>query len=268
MKNNQNNQSFFAPLRLCAKLLLFISAIFTLNAQDPASNIRVQAMSNIFIVFYDLSETSDVEAFVSFDNGATWQGPLQNVSGSVGKEVAEGKEKIILWHAVEEIGYVEKDVTVKVIATKITMAQKPPDVAVFLETVNPVITPPTQPPASEESQASEEIAIEAPPVETTAPTPQPVAVQTQPPPQTVYQPQANAGRGTWTVIIGSFSTHQMAEIFARTVLAEDGINCEIIDAGNRRYRVSAGRFETAAEAIRLANQIRPKRQVWVAGIDN
>ena len=246
---------------ICIILSLFISATFTLNAQDPTTNVRVQAMSNIFMVFYDLAETSDVEAFVSFDNGSTWQGPLQHVSGSVGKELAEGKDKIILWYAVQEIGYVEKDVAVKVIATKITEAQKPPGVAVFLETVNPVVAPPAPP--SVEFQPAEEIAIETPPVAVTVAPPQPVAVQPQLPPQPVSQPQTNAVRGSWTVIIGSFTTPQYAELFVRTVLAEDGINCEIIDTGNQFYRVSAGRFDTLAEANRLANQIRPKREVWV-----
>ena len=74
-----------------------------------------------------------------------------------------------------------------------------------------------------------------------------------------------SGSGRWIAIIGSFSTRAAAEAFVRQVQASDGLNCEIIDAGNARFRVSAGRFETEAQANDFANQIRPTRQgqVWV-----
>ena len=272
-------------ITVCCSAFLLFGLLTTLTAQDPASNIRVQAKSNIFIVFYDLSETSDVDAFVSFNGGASWQGPLREVSGSVGKGIAEGRDKIILWNAPQEIGYVEQDATIRVIATRVAAPVKAPEVVEFLETVDPVVTAPAvvaveEPQPIEEVQPAQPVATapsSAPPaampssVPVHTPAPQPAVAQTPPPPpvqaaqpaQTSPPPQRSSGQGSWTVIIGSFVIQQNAEAFARTVLAEDGITCEIIFAANQHFRVSAGRFETLAEANSLANQIRAKREVWV-----
>ena len=80
--------------------------------------------------------------------------------------------------------------------------------------------------------------------------------------QTASVPQSKSGR--WFVIIGSFGTQSAAETFGKKAQAEDGLNYEVIFSGNlQRYRVSAGRFDTEAEAKQLSSQIRAKYGNWV-----
>ena len=220
-------------------IALCTAAIFRANAQNTASNTRVQAQSNLMIVYYDLAERSDVQAYVSFDNGTIWQGPIQQSSGSVGNGVQPGKDKIIIWDSVEEIGSVQKDALIRVIATRVG-GQRSPDVAAFLNGVIPGVTYP-----------SPTVAVQAEP---------------EPPPPAVAPPpsQRSVGEGNWLVIVGSFQTRARAEVFARQMEGE-GLNCEIIDAGNQRYRIVAGRFSTQREAINRANELKPSRdgQVWI-----
>ena len=216
-------------------ITLCIAVIGTVGAQNLASNTRVQAQSNLMIVYYDLADKSDVEAYVSFDNGARWQGPIQEYSGSAGRGVESGKDKIIIWHSIEEIGSVERNATIRVIATKVGTA-KSPDIQAFLASVTPGVSL-------------------APAVVAEVPEARPAAVVAPPPSRT----------GQWLVIIGSFQTRTAAERYIRQIQGE-GLNCEIVDAGQQRFRVSAGRFDSIRQAINLQEQLRPARngQVWIA----
>ena len=90
----------------------------TTTTQNHVSNVRVQQSDEQLFVTYDLAATADVEAYISFDGGATYRGPLQHVSGSIGKEQTTGREKIFVWNAVREVGYVDiPNAVVKVVAT-------------------------------------------------------------------------------------------------------------------------------------------------------
>ena len=217
-------------------IALCIAAIGTAAAQNMASNTRVQPKSNLVIVYYDLAEKSDVEAYVSFD-GVKWQGPMRNYSGSAGRGVESGKDKIIIWHSIEEIGSVERNASIRVIATRVG-GTRSPDIVAFLESVTPGISVPV---------------VEIPKE------PEIVVIPEPEPPKT----------GSWVVIIGSFSTRALAENYANQQLQREGLECEIIDAGQQRFRVSAGRFDTAAQAINLSNRLKPARQgqVWVTTDD-
>ena len=90
--------------------LVILSSLFgtsiTSSAQDHVSNIRVQQSDEQLIVMYDLSERADIEAYVSFDGGATYQGPLQHVLGLIGKDMTAGKDKIFVWNVGKELGNV------------------------------------------------------------------------------------------------------------------------------------------------------------------
>ncbi len=85
-------------------LLLFchVSACFLSHGQK-VSNIRAEQRGQNIVVLYSLETTSpcEVSLFLSLDNGATWSGPLKNVSGDVGKNIASG-EKQITWKVLEE----------------------------------------------------------------------------------------------------------------------------------------------------------------------
>ncbi len=82
------------------------------------SNIRIQQHDAMLTVTYDLTTKSNIEAFISFDNGATYKGPLKYVSGAIGEEVIAGKDKTFVWNIVPEIGYVDyPNATVKIVST-------------------------------------------------------------------------------------------------------------------------------------------------------
>jgi hypothetical protein len=77
------------------------------DTRDDVSNIRVRLVDETLIVTYDLLVKADINAYVSLDGGVTWHGPLKHVTGAVGKGVSEGKDKIFVWEAAKEIGYVD-----------------------------------------------------------------------------------------------------------------------------------------------------------------
>ena len=78
--------------------------------------------------------------------------------------------------------------------------------------------------------------------------------------------QGSVAGGKYVLIIGSFSTHAIAEKFGKT-LQTNGIDYEIIEAGNQRFRVSVASYDNMAEATRQANLMKSKpycENVWVA----
>ena len=96
----------------------------------------------------------------------------------------------------------------------------------------------------------------------------PSTPKTEPKKETVtqQQPQGSVGQGKYVLIIASLTTHADAEKFGKKLTAK-GINYEIIDAGNQRFRISVAGFDDKAEAVRQANQMKSKpycENVWVA----
>jgi len=78
--------------------------------------------------------------------------------------------------------------------------------------------------------------------------------------------QGSVSGGKYVLIIGSFTTHAQAERFGRTLQA-NGIDYEIVDAGNQRFRISVASYDNMAEATRQANLMKSKpycENVWVA----
>jgi hypothetical protein len=91
----------------------------------------------------------------------------------------------------------------------------------------------------------------------------PQAVSSASKPETVAPSQ---GSGKYVLIVGSFTTYSAADRHGKKMLAK-GINYEIIDAGDRRFRISVAGFDDKNEAIRQANQLKSKpycENVWVA----
>ena len=109
-------------------IVIFCSIFGTIAAQDYASNIRTLASDEQLIIFYDLSEKADIEVHVSFDDGATFQGPLLNVIGAVGRDIPAEYDKVIVWNAVSELGDVDYPNAVIKIVTTVAPPPEPPRV--------------------------------------------------------------------------------------------------------------------------------------------
>ena len=80
----------------------------------------------------------------------------------------------------------------------------------------------------------------------------------------VSQPQSSGiGQGRFVVVVGSFTTRQAAENYM-TRMQSDGFNCEIVDAGNQRFRVSIASFDNWTEAQRHSEQMssRFNGEIW------
>ncbi len=75
------------------------------KAQNNLSNINVQQQDTIIYVSYDLQQKSDIYLYVSLNDGKSFLGPMNYVSGDVGYNVRPGEKKVIFWYAVSEMGY-------------------------------------------------------------------------------------------------------------------------------------------------------------------
>lgn len=76
-----------------------------MKAQNNLSNIDVQQQDTVIYVSYDLQQKSDIYLYVSLNNGKTFLGPMNYVSGDVGYNVHPGEKKVVFWYAVSEMGY-------------------------------------------------------------------------------------------------------------------------------------------------------------------
>ena len=88
-------------------LLFFLFSVSVIFSQDIVTNIRATFSDTIVYVFYDLGKPA--ELYVSLDNGQIFEGPLNNVSGNIGKKQEQGNGKIIVWEAHKEFGDFESD---------------------------------------------------------------------------------------------------------------------------------------------------------------
>lgn len=76
-----------------------------MKAQENLSNIDVQQQDTVIYVSYNLQQKSDIYLYVSLNDGKSFLGPMNYVSGDVGYNVRPGKKKVIFWYAVSEMGY-------------------------------------------------------------------------------------------------------------------------------------------------------------------
>lgn len=102
-----------------AFLFLFVlcSAFFA-RAQE-ISNIRVTQTGNTVNILYNLSgdgQVFKVDLYYTVDDGQTWKGPLNVVSGDVGESVLPGNNKRMSWNVLSEPGLEEGYLQFKVLA--------------------------------------------------------------------------------------------------------------------------------------------------------
>ena len=105
-------------------VMMTLCCISAATAQEDISNVRVDQHDEMLYITYDLHVRADVEAFVSTDGGETYTGPLRHVAGATGKSLYPEKDKIIMWSAVNELGYGTHPRTlIKVVAYPVAAAK-------------------------------------------------------------------------------------------------------------------------------------------------
>jgi TonB family protein len=105
------------------KSLILVIALFqfTNGISQQIINTNFHQIDKKIIVTYDFintkaDQTFYISLYVSTDNGNTWQGPLEQVSGDIGKELKGGYDKSIVWNALEEFAALKGKIGFRVIA--------------------------------------------------------------------------------------------------------------------------------------------------------
>jgi len=122
---SKNNGSLNSPMRRIIILALVLSSLFgAATAQEHVSNIRVQQRDGMIYVTYDLILNADIKVFASLDGGTTYRGPLQHVSGAVGKGISAGNDKVLIWNLLREVGYVDNSsIVIRISANATTSSE-------------------------------------------------------------------------------------------------------------------------------------------------
>jgi hypothetical protein len=84
---------------------LLVFCLFWSNSfAQKVSNTQTRQIGNTIQVSYTLEakKTSSISLYVSQDGANTWQGPLEKVSGDVGREISPGINMIV-WDVLEEV---------------------------------------------------------------------------------------------------------------------------------------------------------------------
>ena len=88
----------------------FLLLINLLQAQTQIKNVSFTQQGNNIVVNYDLygNKTINVQLFYTTNNGITWQGPLQSITGNVNR-VQPGSNKTITWNVLKERSWLISD---------------------------------------------------------------------------------------------------------------------------------------------------------------
>ncbi len=97
---------FSKEIKLFHSMFIFVS----LSAfAQKVENVHFEQVGKQIIIHYDLTSaqtgrTYDVQVFYSSDDGKTFSGPMQKITGAVGKNINSGINKQITWDVIEERG--------------------------------------------------------------------------------------------------------------------------------------------------------------------
>jgi uncharacterized protein (TIGR02145 family) len=89
-------------------ILSFLFLFITLfSSAQKIENIRTEQQAKKINIYYDITgtetgQTFDVKVYCSTDGGASWDEPLQSVTGDVGKNVTTGCNKKIVWDVLKD----------------------------------------------------------------------------------------------------------------------------------------------------------------------
>lgn len=110
------------------KKLLLMAGILAYSvlaiAQGNVSNIRIEQNDSLLYIFYDLDTKADISVYFSKDDGQSFAGPLVNLTGNTGGSVEAGKDKLVIWDVVNEVGYIDIH-SAKIKITAKPIPQKP-----------------------------------------------------------------------------------------------------------------------------------------------
>ena len=107
-------------------LIILMGISFCLKAQK-VKNIEPIRQGNTIVVNYEITDAKfnqkfDVSLYVSRDGGKTFEGPMQSVTGDVGKGIRDGEHRII-WDVFKDVhsldGNIVFDVKARVIEEKV-----------------------------------------------------------------------------------------------------------------------------------------------------
>jgi len=99
----------------------FLLLINLLQAQTQIKNVSFTQQGNNIVVNYDLygNKPINVQLFYTTNNGITWQGPLQSVTGNINK-VQSGSNKTITWNVLKDRGWlISDDIKFKVVGKEL-----------------------------------------------------------------------------------------------------------------------------------------------------
>lgn len=95
------------------------------NAPSAVQNMRVVKLDTKIYVTYDLTVQTDIEVYVSVNNGINYTGPIGTASGEVGKGINPGKNKTIVWDAAQESGYENySNMIIKIVASSVPVEEE------------------------------------------------------------------------------------------------------------------------------------------------
>lgn len=121
-------------IRNLALLMVSLVAFTNVDAQE-VKIIKVKQLGNKINLEYDIlgekmGQQFDVAGFYSFDGKAFL--PMKSVSGDYGKGLAGGVERLMVWDAEKDAGFVKGNLTVKLTATSQSMEPTSDDFLKFI----------------------------------------------------------------------------------------------------------------------------------------
>ena len=121
-------------IRNLALLMVSLVAFTNVDAQE-VKIIKVKQLGNKINLEYDIlgekmGQQFDIAGFYSFDGKAFL--PMKSVSGDYGKGLAGGVERIMVWDAEKDAGFVNGNLTVKLTATSQSMEPTSDDFLKFI----------------------------------------------------------------------------------------------------------------------------------------
>jgi hypothetical protein len=124
-------------------LLLLLSVIATTSFPQSVKNIEVRTNGDKILVAYtiyglkDYEDISQIEFYVSRDDGKTFEGRLKDISGNVSPNVRNGKY-IMVWDVFKEIPFLDEELIFDI---RLSIAEKKRKRAIMISLVGNTVTP-------------------------------------------------------------------------------------------------------------------------------
>jgi hypothetical protein len=139
---NSKFQITLIPMKLYKTVLMPLLFLPSLLLSQNIENVKSYLSEDKVIITYDIIggrffNYYTISLYVSRDNGNTYEGPLQEVSGDVGENIRHGSHQIT-WDAMKEIPFVDQNFKFDVKAEIFEDELKP---SIFISYVGNTVTP-------------------------------------------------------------------------------------------------------------------------------